>query len=459
MHDNHAGINKAFMNHILIRNGLVINEGVKIGADILISGDLIDSIFDPGEGPAGYGTEVIDATGMWVLPGIIDDHVHFREPGLTHKGDINSESAAAVAGGVTSFMEMPNTLPQTISLAEWNKKNERASEVSHANYSFYLGATESNISELLDADPRYVPAIKLFMGASTGNMLVSSNAALDSIFRIKNLPLACHCEDEHIIRSNSAAYYEEYGDDIDPSFHPLIRSREACLVSSSSAVVRAQKWGAKLHLLHLSTAEETDLLTPGYNPSGKQIIGEACVHHLWFDDTYYGHKGTLIKWNPAVKKSSDREALIRAVNEGAIDIIATDHAPHTLDEKMAPYFKAPSGGPMVQHSLTVMLELCHRGELRPETVVRAMCHNPARIFGIDGRGFLRPGYKADIVIVNPDDPWMVTKDNILYKCGWSPLEGTILRSRVITTIINGIPVFEGGRLTGMRSAEMLHFNR
>lgn len=447
------------MNHILIRNGLVINEGLKIGADILIIGDLIDSIYEPGEGPADYGTEVIDATGMWVLPGVIDDHVHFREPGLTHKGDISSESAAAIAGGVTSFMDMPNTLPQTITLAEWNKKNERASEVSRANYSFYLGATEKNISELLTADPRYVPAIKLFLGASTGNMLVTGSEALDAIFSIKKLPLACHCEDEQIIRTNSEVYYKEYGDNIDPSFHPLIRSRQACLASSSAAVERAQKSGARLHLLHLSTAEETALLAPGPDPTGKQIIGEACVHHLWFDDTYYAQKGTLIKWNPAVKKPSDREALIRAVNEGAIDIIATDHAPHTLEEKMVPYFKAPSGGPMVQHSLPLMLELCHRGELRPETVVKAMCHNPAKVFGIDRRGFLRPGYKADIVIVKPDDPWMVTKENILYKCGWSPLEGTVLHSRVITTIINGIPAFENGRLTGNKPAEMLQFNR
>jgi len=447
------------MKHILIRNGLVINEGVKTGADILISGDLIGGIYDPGEGPAGYGTEVIDATGKWVLPGVIDDHVHFRDPGLTYKGDIASESAAAVAGGITSFMDMPNTVPQTISLTEWKQKNEHAAEVSVANYSFYLGATESNLNELLDADPRYVPAVKLFLGASTGNMLVSGNEALDSIFAIRSLPLACHCEDEHIIKANSAAYYEEYGDDIDPSFHALIRSREACLSSSSSAVERAYRSGARLHLLHLSTAEEMALLTASPDLPDKQIIGEACVHHLWFDDTCYAQKGTLIKWNPAVKKSSDREALIRAVNEGRIDIIATDHAPHTLDEKMAPYFKAPSGGPMVQHSLPVMLELCHRGEIRPETVVRTMCHNPARVFGIEGRGFIRPGYKADLVIVNPDDPWMVTKENILYKCGWSPLEGTILKSRVITTFVNGIPVFRDGRLTGLRSAEMLQFNR
>ena len=447
------------MNYILIRNGLLINEGVKISADILISGDLIDGIFDPGEGPAGYDTEVIDATGMWVLPGVIDDHVHFRDPGLTHKGDIGSESAAAVAGGVTSFMDMPNTRPQTVSLTEWNKKNEHAAEVSFANYSFYLGATETNINELLKADPRYVPAIKLFLGASTGNMLVRGNAALDSVFAMKNLPLACHCEDEQIIRANSAAYFEEYGDEIDPSFHPLIRSREACLSSSSSAIERAHRSGARLHLLHLSTAEEAALLASSPDPTAKQITGEACVHHLWFDDTYYAQKGTLIKWNPAVKKPSDREALIRAVNEGAIDVIATDHAPHTIDEKMTPYFKAPSGGPMVQHSLPVMLELCHRGEIRPETVVRAMCHNPAMLFGIKGRGFLRPGYKADIVIVDPDDPWIVTKENILYKCGWSPLEGTLLHSRVITTIVNGIEVLRDGRLTGRKAAEILQFNR
>ena len=447
------------MNHILIRNGLLINEGEKIIADLLISGDRIERICPHGECPAGSDTEIIDATGMWVLPGVIDDHVHFREPGLTHKGDIASESAAAAAGGVTSFMEMPNTRPPTVSLAAWEHKNDLAREKSVVNYSFYLGATDSNIGELQAADPCSVPAIKLFLGASTGNMLVSDEEALESIFRIGNIPIACHCEDEQMIRANVASYHEEYGDEIDPSFHPLIRSREACFVSSSAAVGRAAGAGTRLHLLHLSTAEETTLLTPGKEPSAKKIIGEVCVHHLWFNDSFYKEKGTLIKWNPAIKRESDRQALLQAIREGRADIIATDHAPHTLAEKMAPYFQAPSGGPMIQHSLTMMLELCHRGELTPETVVEKMCHNPAVIFSVAGRGFLRKGYKADIVLVNPDSPWTVTGDNILSKCGWSPLEGTTFRSRVMTTIVNGITVFAEGRLTGRRAAERLSFNR
>lgn len=447
------------MNHILIRNGLLINEGEKISADLLIIGDRIERICPPGECHPGSDTAIIDATGMWVLPGVIDDHVHFREPGLTHKGDIASESAAAAAGGVTSFMEMPNTRPPTVSLVEWEHKNGLAAERSVVNYSFYLGATDSNLGELLAADPGHVPAIKLFLGASTGNMLVSDEAALDSIFKIRNIPIACHCEDEKIIRANSAAYHKEYGDEIDPSFHPLIRSREACFASSSAAVDRARRAGTRLHLLHLSTAEETALLTTMHDLPGKKITGEACVHHLWFNDSCYPEKGTLIKWNPAIRRESDRLALLQAVRDGRIDIIATDHAPHTLTEKVAPYFSAPSGGPMIQHSLTVMLELCHRGELTPVTVVEKMCHNPAIIFNVAERGFLRKGYKADIVLVNPDAPWTVSGDNILSKCGWSPLEGTTFRSRVMTTIVNGVTVFADGRLTGLKAAERLSFKR
>lgn len=446
-------------NKILIRNALLINEDCRRLADVSIAGDRIVSVTPARETVADNDTLIINATGLWLLPGVIDDHVHFREPGLTHKGDIASESAAAAAGGVTSFMEMPNTNPQTTSLEAWHNKNKLAASKSVINYSFYLGGTDSNISELIGADPRLVPAIKLFMGASTGNMLVSREEALQGIFGIKKLPVACHCEDEQIIRANSTAYREKYGDDIEPSFHPLIRSREACLTSSSAAVDRAHREGTKLHLLHLSTAEETALLTPGNDPTVKQVIGEACVHHLWFDDSSYHDKGNLIKWNPPIRKASDREALLRAVREDLIDIIATDHAPHTLQEKSAPYFSSPSGGPTIQHSLVMMIELCHRGELTPEIVVRKMCHNPAIIFSIEERGFIREGYKADMVLVDPDSPWTVRTDNILYKCGWSPLEGTTFRSHVITTIVNGIPVFEEGRLTGRKAPEMLHFNR
>jgi dihydroorotase len=447
------------MDYILIRNGLLINEEQTAHTDILIAGDSIAGIFNPGEAPFNQKTQIIDADGLWVLPGIIDDHVHFREPGLTHKGDISSESAAAAAGGVTSFMEMPNTIPQTVTIDAWRKKNAIAADRSFVNYSFYIGATDTNGSELVQADAASVPGIKVFLGASTGNMLVDKEEALDTIFSIKALPVACHCEDEKIIRANAAAYREEYGDSIDPSFHPLIRSRQACLSSSTAAVARALRSGTRLHLLHLSTADETCLLAAGNNPSGKQVTGEACVHHLWFDDSSYGEKGNLIKWNPAIKKSSDREALLNAVIDGTIDIIATDHAPHTLAEKCAPYFTAPSGGPLVQHSLVMMLELCHRGVLTPVLVVKKMCHNPAIIFNISDRGFIRKGYKADLVLVNPDMPWTVSRDNILYKCGWSPLEGTTFRSRVVTTIVNGVPVFADGVLTGRRAPEMLRFIR
>lgn len=448
-------------NKTVIRNALLINEESSREADVLISGDRIAGIYPPGKAPGnpGPGTRIIEASGLWLMPGIIDDHVHFREPGLTHKADIASESAAAAAGGVTSFMEMPNTLPQTVTIEEWEKKNILAAEKSVINYSFYLGANDSNIEELRKAKPELVPAFKLFLGASTGNMLVSDSETLEAIFSLGRIPVACHCEDEKIIKANSAAYREEYGDSISPSFHPLIRSREACLTSSTAAVTLARRTGARLHLLHLSTAEETGLLTPGADPSMKQIIGEACVHHLWFDDRSYAEKGNLVKWNPPIRNSSDREALVRAVREGLIDIIATDHAPHTLAEKSAPYFSAPSGGPTVQHSLVMMLELCHRGELTPELVVRKMCHNPAILFGINDRGFIREGYKADLVLVDPAAPWTVSRENILYKCGWSPLDGTTFRSSVITTFANGIPVFEEGHLTGRRAPEMLRFKR
>lgn len=444
---------------IVIRNALLINEESRRLADVTIEGDTISGIHAPGEAGAGHEAVIIDATGLWLLPGVIDDHVHFREPGLTHKGDIASESAAAAAGGVTSFMEMPNTSPQTVTIDEWKVKNSLAAEKSVINYSFYLGGTDSNISELLRADPSLVPAIKLFMGASTGNMLVSREEALEAIFSLKKLPVACHCEDEQIIRANMAAYREKQGEQIDPSFHPLIRSREACLASSTAAVSRARRAGTRLHLLHLSTAEETELLTPGPDPTAKQIIGEACVHHLWFDDSAYRDKGNLVKWNPPIRTAADRQALLRAVREGLIDIIATDHAPHTLEEKSAPYFSAPSGGPTIQHSLVMMLELCRRGELTPELVVRKMCHNPALIFGITDRGFIREGYRADMVLVDPDSPWTVNRENILYKCGWSPLEGTTLHSRVTATIVNGITVVAEGRLTGLRAPEMLRFKR
>ncbi|HUW93915.1 MAG TPA: dihydroorotase [Bacteroidales bacterium] len=447
------------MSNLLITNATVINEGHAAQADILTRSDRILSIMPAGKGRADTGTMIIDATDLWLLPGVIDSHVHFREPGLTHKGDIYSESAAAAAGGVTSFMDMPNTVPQTTTLKEWQLKNETAADKSVINYSFYLGATNSNGDEIAQADPHKVCGIKVFLGASTGKMLVDDEKNLDEIFSIRKLPVACHCEDEATIKRNSAAYMEGYGDDIDPAFHPLIRSREACFLSSSDAVARAKRLNTKLHLLHLSTAEEMDLLTPGEDVSSKKIIGEACVHYLWFDDSYYATRRNLIKWNPAIKRASDMQALRESVIDGKLDIISTDHAPHTIEEKRAPYFKAPSGGPLIQHSLVMMLELCHIGVFSPELIVRKMCHNPATVFNIMNRGFIREGYKADLVLVNPDSPWTVTPDNILYKCGWSPLEGTTFRSRVVTTIVNGRVVFSNGLLTGEKAGEMLLFDR
>jgi len=447
------------MKSLLITNATVINEGRMQAGDILIENGRISRIMSAGKGSAGSETGRINAEGLWLLPGIIDDQVHFREPGLTHKGSILTESSAAAAGGITSFMDMPNTVPQTITIEEWNRKNEIAAADSVINYSFYLGATNNNLNELQNADRGKVCGIKVFLGASTGNMLVDREEALDRIFSIKDLPVACHCEDETIVKQNVTAYREEYGDDIDPSFHPLIRSREACFNSSSGAADRARRLGTRLHLLHLSTSEEMDLLQPGTSPAGKKITGEVCVHHLWFDDSDYATKHNFIKWNPAIKKSSDREALRQAVLSGRIDIVATDHAPHTLDEKSGPYFKTPSGGPLVQHSLVMMLELCNRGVFTPEVVVRTMCHNPAILFNIKERGFIREGYKADLVLINPEAPWTVTRDNILYKCGWSPLEGTTFRNRVQTTIVNGTIVYENGILTGNKHAEMLQFER
>ncbi len=449
------------MKSLLISNASVINENHVFTGDILVEGDRIKKIFPAGEAnkEEPHCNVIINAKGLWLLPGVIDDQVHFREPGLTHKGDISSESSAAAAGGVTSFMDMPNTNPNTVTIEDWNHKNEIAAESSVINYSFYLGATNKNFAELLKADPSKVCGIKVFLGASTGNMLVDNEMALDKIFSIRSLPVACHCEDENIIRQNSSAYHEEYGDEIDPSFHPLIRSREACFNSSLKAVERAQKLGTRLHLLHLSTADEMKLLSQGDDLVNKQITGEVCVHHLWFDDSSYATKGNLIKWNPAIKKDTDRQSLIESLINGKLDIVATDHAPHTLSEKSASYFKAPSGGPLIQHSLVMMLELCHKGVLTPSIVVKKMCHNPAILFKIKDRGFIREGYKADLVLVNPDSPWTVSRDNILYKCKWSPLEGVTFRNRIMMTIVNGTIVYSDDHLTGERSAEMLLFNR
>ena len=447
------------MNNLLIKNASVVNEGIVSLHDILIEDDVIAKILPAHHGVKSGGTRVIDATGLYLFPGIIDDQVHFREPGLTQKGDIASESAAAAAGGITSFMDMPNTIPQTITLLELENKNNIAAESSVINYAFYLGATNNNIEELRKADPREVCGIKVFMGASTGNMLVDNPVALASIFSIKKIPITCHCEEESVIKENFLAYHEEYGDDMSPAFHPLIRSRKACFASSSKAINLAHSLDTKLHILHLSTLEEISLFEARKTPVGKQITAEVCVHHLWFDDSSYATKGNLIKWNPAIKSDSDRQALREALRNGRIDIIATDHAPHTLQEKNYPYAKAPSGGPMVQHSLVVMMELYRHGVISLENIAAKMCHNPAIVFNIKNRGYIREGYKADIVLVNPDSPWTVKRENLLYKCGWSPLEGTKFSSSVHTTIVNGTIVYEKGTLTGKKAAQKLQFDR
>jgi dihydroorotase len=447
------------MSSILIKNATIVNEGKTFRSDLLIKDELISTIglADLIDIPAG--TRIIDATGLLLLPGIIDDQVHFREPGLTHKGDIRSESRAAAAGGVTSFMDMPNTAPQTVTLELLNEKYKTGSENSLTNYSFYIGATNTNLDEVMKTDPAEVCGIKLFMGSSTGNMLVDNEIALKELFAKAYLPITAHCEDEPTIRKNSAIYREKYGEDVPVQMHPLIRSREACFISSSHAINLAREFNTRLHILHLSTADELKLFSNELPLKQKRITGEVCVHHLWFDESSYDELGNLIKWNPAIKTRFDRDALIKGVNNNLIDIVATDHAPHTIAEKQNSYFKAPSGGPLIQHSLVVMLELWHRKIFSLEKIVEMMCHNPAILFNIRKRGFIREGYKADLCLVNPDKPWNVTKENILYKCGWSPFEGTTFRSKVIQTIVNGTVVYDNGEIKEDYRGQRLMFDR
>jgi len=448
-------------NKTVIRNALLISEGNRREADVVVAGDRITGIYPPGKArdeSAGSAT-IIEAAGLWLLPGVIDDHVHFREPGLTHKADIASESAAAAAGGVTSFMEMPNTVPQTVTIMEWENKNALAAERSVINYAFYIGATDTNIEELRRANPALVPAFKLFLGASTGNMLVNEEPVLRELFSKASIPLACHCESESVIKKNTSIYIEKYGEDVPVSLHPYIRSREACYQSSVYAVALAREYGTRLHILHLSTADELKLFESESKASEKRITGEACLHHLWFDETGYDRKGTLVKLNPAIKTRFDREALIKGLCNDTIDTVATDHSPHTSLEKNNPYFKAPSGAPFVQHSLVAMLELWHRKLIPVETIVEKMCHNPAIIYNIKERGFIREGYKADLCLVNPDDPWTVSAGNILYKCGWSPIEGETFRSKVVMTMVNGAIVYDHGSINKETRGRKLVFDR
>jgi len=447
------------MSSILIKNATIINEGRTYRNDVLVVNELISAIGSSDYINIPSGTKIIDAKGLLLIPGVIDDQVHFREPGLTHKGDINSESRAAVAGGVTSFMDMPNTNPQTVTINILNEKYRIGSENSLTNYSFYLGATNTNIDDVLKADKSSVCGIKLFMGSSTGNMLVDNENALRELFAKSTLPITAHCEDEPIIRKNSEIYMEKYGEEVPVKMHPLIRSREACFRSSSHAVKLAKEYNTRLHILHLSTADELKLFSNALPLNQKKITGEVCIHHLWFDESSYEKLGNLIKWNPAIKTRFDRDALINGVNNNIIDIIATDHAPHTLAEKENSYFKAPSGGPLIQHSLVVMLELWHRKIFSLEKIVEKMCHNPAILFNIRNRGFIREGYQADLCLVDPASPWSVSKDNILYKCRWSPFEGVTFQSKVVKTIVNGIIVYDNGVINEEYRGQRLMFDR
>jgi dihydroorotase len=447
------------MSNILIKNATVINEGKSTNSDLLIKDEIIAEIRNSGTIKAPEGTTLIDAKGLLLFPGIIDDQVHFREPGLTHKGDIYTESRAAAAGGITSFMDMPNTVPQTVTLATLNDKYSIGAEKSLINYSFNIGATNDNLNEIMKVDPSEVCGIKIFMGSSTGNMLVDNEKSIRELFANAMLPISAHCEDETIIKKNTDEYRLKYGEDVPVRMHPLIRSREACYKSSAKAIELAKQFNTRLHIFHLSTADEMKLFRNDLPLNQKRITGEVCIHHLWFDDRDYDNLGTRIKWNPAIKTRFDRDALIDGVNNNIIDVIATDHAPHTIEEKSGTYFKAPSGGPLVQHSLVAMLELWHNKIFSLEKIVEKMCHNPAILFNIKARGFIREGYKADICLIDSENPWTVAKDNILYKCGWSPFEGITFRSKVITTIVNGTVVYNNGIINDDYRGQRLMFDR
>ena len=449
------------MNAILIKNATIVNEGMSMRGHLLCDNGRIEKIFyEDIPGNAGnHADRIIEAENKILIPGVIDDQVHFREPGLTHKADISSESKAAVAGGITSYMEMPNTSPPTTTNALLKEKIEIAKRSSFANFSFYLGATNDNIGELAAADPLTVCGIKIFMGSSTGNMLVDDEATLRSIFSRIKLPVAVHCEDEATIQANTLAHKRKFGDNLPVIMHPAIRSEEACYLSSSYAVELAREYGTRLHVLHISTERELKLFDSITPVEKKNITAEVCIHHLWFDQSDYAKLGTKIKWNPAIKTHRDKEALIRAVNEGTIDVIATDHAPHTLREKSNSYFNAPSGGPMVQHSLVAMIELVKKGRITLEKIVEKMCHTPATIFGINDRGYIREGYFADLVLLDMDSSWTVSRENILYKCGWSPMEGQTFSSRVTHTIVNGRIVYEDGIFNEQPAGKQLTFKR
>lgn len=441
----------------LIKNAKIVNEGSIKAADLLIENHRIAKIDSTIS--ADSSMELIDAKGKYLLPGVIDDQVHFREPGLTHKADIFTESRAAVAGGVTSFMEMPNTVPNALTQRLLQDKYDIGAKSSLANYSFFMGVSNDNAEEALKTDRKNVCGLKIFMGSSTGNMLVDNEKTLSQIFKNAELIIATHCEDEATIRKNTADYQEKYGEEVPIEAHPLIRSAEACYKSSSMAVELAKQYDAQLHILHISTAKEIGLFDNSIPLAKKRITAEACIHHMWFDDSDYAEKGTLIKWNPAVKTAQDREAIFQGMLNDNIDVIATDHAPHTLAEKQNSYFKAPSGGPLIQHTLVAMLEYYHQGKISLERIVEKMAHNPAILFDVAERGYIREGYYADLVLVDAEQPWTVTSQNILAKCAWSPFDGYQFKSSVTDTWVSGHHAWTGGKLNDSRTGQRLTFDR
>lgn len=446
------------MKSTLIKNATIVNENTTFKGDVLIAGEFIKKVSKIPISEEGVN-EIIDAEGRFLIPGLIDDQVHFREPGLTHKANLKTESRAAVAGGITSFMEMPNTVPNTVTQELLQDKYDIAAEDSIANYSFFFGATNDNLEEVLKTNPKEVCGVKVFMGSSTGNMLVDNRKTLDGLFSECELLIATHCEDEETIQKNLTFYKNKYNNNIPISAHPLIRNTEACYKSSSMAVELATKHNAKLHVLHISTAKELELFDNSKSLSEKRITAEGCIHHAWFSDADYEKKGTFIKWNPAVKTASDRTAIIEAINNNTIDVLATDHAPHTLEEKNNNYLKAPSGGPLVQHALLAWIELVKKGKFTLEHIVQKTSHDVATLFEISNRGYIREGYYADLVLLDFDNDWVVNKDNILYKCGWSPFEGEHFTSKVEKTFVNGNLVYDNGNIIEGTTGKRLLFER
>lgn len=441
----------------LIKGATIVNENSVFTGDVLVENEIIKEIGS--EINPINGVEVINAKGKYLIPGFIDDQVHFREPGLTHKANIATESRAAAAGGITTFIEQPNTIPNATTQELLEDKFDIASKSSYVNYSFMFGGTNDNLDELLKTNPKNVAGIKLFLGSSTGNMLVDNVEVLEKIFSSTKMIISVHCEDEGTIRKNTADYKAKFGDDIPVKYHPIIRSEDACYISSSKAIELAKKTGARLHIFHVSTEKETHLFRNDIPLEEKKITAEVCIHHLWFNDSDYEEKGTFIKWNPAVKTEKDRQGLWKALLDDRIDVLATDHAPHTLEEKSNPYTSAPSGGPLVQHAVLAILEKVKEGVIPIEKAVEKMSHNPSKLFQIEKRGFIKEGYFADLVLIDPNKPQIVSKDNVLYKCGWSPFEGTTFSSTITQTFVNGNLIYNDGVFNDDIKGKRLTFDR